>query len=121
MSKFFCYVFFFIFLVFSNYSKASLYYVEVINKQNWVEAKKFNDSVLAKLTLWLMIVNGYENDFYTVAKFIEENPKWPKQDLLHRKLEESDFSKAKTNDIITWFNKHPTKNLSTRKNMEYLS
>ena len=88
-----------------------------ISSNNWSELAKSDNQALKKLAGWFLIINGKETNFYKITKFIKDNPNWPKQDALMRRVEESDFSSAKIEDIIAWFNKYPTKNLSTRKKL----
>ena len=74
-------------------------FTHAIDKQNWnkalTEAKLLKSPALQTLTTWLKLTKESNIDFKEITTFIKQHPHWPEQELLKRRVEESNFNNAK--------------------------
>ncbi len=98
-------------------------FVHAIDKQNWskanAEAKLLESPALQTLTIWLKLTKESNVDFKELTHFIKQHPHWPQQELLKRRVEESDFKNAKNSEVLTWFKLNPPQTIIGKK--KYLS
>ncbi len=93
-------------------------FIESIERKQWDIAVKNADPVYKVLALWLKIITSKKNDFYEITGFINKYPHWPKKEQLIIKVESSDFSKCRKEDLLRWFKYHPPK--TTLGQMQYI-
>jgi soluble lytic murein transglycosylase len=71
-------------------------------------ASKMSDPVAAKILRWRYYSGGDDAiDFMTLARFIVENPDWPRQKALMRKAEKAMGDDVGDADRVAWFTKYP--------------
>lgn len=81
------------------------------NKKQWARARrlgaKANDKLLGKVIFWMEATRrGAGFNFKQSARFIEDNPDWPRQELLRRRAEEAIRSSTPVEDVLAWFSKY---------------
>lgn len=81
-----------------------------LDKGKWEEARKESqrakNPLLAKVILWMDLTRpGPGRDFNDYRRFIQENPDWPKQDILWAQAERALPANLPSNEIIAWFGK----------------
>ena len=94
-------------------------FTHAIDKQNWnkalTEAKLLKSPALQTLTTWLKLTKESNIDFKEITTFIKQHPHWPEQELLKRRVEESNFNNAKNAEILTWFKANPPQTIIGKK------
>jgi len=81
-------------------------------RKQWQEvrrlAAKMSDPLAAKILLWRYYSNGDGSiDFMALARFIVENPGWPRQKALLRQAEKAMGDDVGDADRIAWFTRYP--------------
>lgn len=71
-------------------------------------AAKASNPLLAKVIDWLDFTKpGSKSNFEAAAKFLEQNPDWPKQRALQINIEKSMPRNLPDRRVLSWFNTHP--------------
>lgn len=67
------------------------------------------DPVVAKMFRWMEYYNGAPTSgFEEVRQFVQENPHWPRQERLLRRVEETMSSSTPIADVLDWFTLNTT-------------
>jgi soluble lytic murein transglycosylase len=65
------------------------------------------DPIAAKINNWLSLTRANSGaGFETIARFIEDNPAWPRQGVLQRRAEDAIDARVPPEQVITWFTDH---------------
>ena len=112
------YIILYLLLSFASISNAATAFVQALEQKNWSKAEAEKPSTKT-LVLWLKLTQESHPDFYELTDFIIKHPNWPKQALLKRKVEESNFKNCKNSDIVSWFKTNPPQTSIGRK--KYIS
>ena len=94
-----------------------------IKKQNWQIAKSiasdYNDKNLITLVEWLNITRpGSKHSFNYLVDFLKNNPNWPLENKIKKKIESSIVSSDNPKEILEWFKIN--KPLTVKGSIDYL-
>ena len=109
-------------LVFFSFSASAIdskQFIQALEKKDWNTATTIKDNDLKTLATWIKLTTEASSDFYELTSFITKHPHWPKQNILKRKVEESNYTNCKNSDILSWFEAHPPQTIVGQK--KYLS
>ena len=82
-----------------------------VKKQNWQIAKSiaadYNNKNLITYIEWLDITRaGNKHSFDHLTNFLENNPNWPSEEIIKKKIESSITSTDSSEKILDWFKKN---------------